>query len=74
MIRRVLSAGMLIAACAAGPVFGQAVSGTILGTVTDATGAVRVPETRVFPLHEAVEAQRISESRHLRGKLVLKVR
>jgi len=32
---------MLMAACAAGPVFGQAVSGTILGTVTDATGAVR---------------------------------
>jgi NADPH:quinone reductase-like Zn-dependent oxidoreductase len=39
-----------------------------------ATGAVRVPETRIFPLREAAEAQRISESRHLRGKLVLKVR
>ena len=39
-----------------------------------ATGAVRVPETRVFPLREAVEAQRISEGRHFRGKLVLKVR
>lgn len=39
-----------------------------------ATGAVRVPETRVFPLREAVEAQRISEGRHLRGKLVLTIR
>jgi NADPH:quinone reductase-like Zn-dependent oxidoreductase len=39
-----------------------------------ATGAVRTPETRVFPLREAVEAQRISESRHLRGKLVLTMR
>lgn len=39
-----------------------------------ATGAVRVPETRVFPLREAAEAQRISEGRHLRGKLVLKMR
>ena len=39
-----------------------------------ATGAVRVPETRVFPLREAVEAQRISAGRHFRGKLILKVR
>ena len=39
-----------------------------------ATGAVRVPETRVFPLREAAEALRISEGRHFRGKLVLKVR
>ena len=37
-------------------------------------GAVRVPQTRVFPLQEAVAAQRISEGRHFRGKLVLKVR
>lgn len=35
---------------------------------------VRLPELRVFPLAEAVEAQRISESRHFRGKLVLRVR
>src|SRR6478672_5826341 len=41
MIRRVFSIGLLAAACAAGPVLGQAVSGTILGTVTDASGAVR---------------------------------
>jgi hypothetical protein len=33
-----------------------------------------VPETRVFPLREAAQALRISEARHLRGKLVLKVR
>jgi len=37
-------------------------------------GAVRLPEIREFPLTEAVEAQRISEGRHFRGKLVLKVR
>lgn len=34
-------------------------------------GAVRVPEIERFPLSAAREAQRISESRHLRGKLVL---
>jgi NADPH:quinone reductase-like Zn-dependent oxidoreductase len=39
-----------------------------------AVGAVRLPETRVFPLREAAEALRISESRHFRGKLVLQVR
>jgi NADPH:quinone reductase-like Zn-dependent oxidoreductase len=39
-----------------------------------ATGAVRLPETRVFPLRDAVEALSISEGRHFRGKLVLKVR
>jgi len=39
-----------------------------------ATGAVRLPETRVFPLQDAVEALRISGGRHFRGKLVLKVR
>src|SRR5262245_34935992 len=39
-----------------------------------ATKAVRVPELRVFPLRDAVEAQRISEGRHFRGKLVLQVR
>ncbi len=36
-----------------------------------ATGAVRLPETRVFPLRDAVDALRISEGRHFRGKLVL---
>ncbi len=38
------------------------------------TGVVRVPEIKLFSLRDAVEAQRISESRHFRGKLVLKVR
>ena len=38
------------------------------------TGAVKLPEIRVFPLQQAVEAQRISESRHFRGKLVLQMR
>ncbi len=35
------------------------------------TGAVKVPEIKTFPLQQAAEAQRISESRHFRGKLVL---
>ena len=39
-----------------------------------AIGAVRPPEIRAFPLRETVEALRISEGRHFRGKLVLKVR
>lgn len=38
------------------------------------TGVVRPPEIRVFPLREAVEALRISEGRHFRGKLVLEAR
>ncbi len=37
-------------------------------------GAVRVPAITLFSLSEAAEAHRISESRHLRGKLVFKVR
>ncbi|HEX2826014.1 MAG TPA: NADP-dependent oxidoreductase [Burkholderiales bacterium] len=37
-------------------------------------GAVRVPEIKVFALRDAADAHRISESRHFRGKLVLKVR
>jgi NADPH:quinone reductase-like Zn-dependent oxidoreductase len=37
-------------------------------------GAVRPPEITVFPLEEVVAAHRISEARHLRGKLVLEVR
>ena len=35
------------------------------------TGAVKVPEIRTFALQQATEAQRISEGRHFRGKLVL---
>ena len=37
-------------------------------------GVLRVPEITVFPLSEAVAAHHVSEARHLRGKLVLKVR
>jgi NADPH:quinone reductase-like Zn-dependent oxidoreductase len=37
-------------------------------------GAVRVPETTLFPLSEAAKASAISQARHLRGKLILKVR
>jgi len=38
------------------------------------SGAVRVPEITVYSLAQAAEAHRVSESRHLRGKLVFKVR
>ena len=38
------------------------------------SGAVRVPEIKVYPLSQAAEAHRMSEGRHLRGKLVLQVR
>jgi NADPH:quinone reductase-like Zn-dependent oxidoreductase len=37
-------------------------------------GAIRTPEIKLYPLSEAREAQRVSESRHFRGKLVLQVR
>jgi len=36
--------------------------------------AVRVPEIRIYPLSEAAEAHRVSEGRHLRGKLVFRIR
>ena len=39
-----------------------------------AAGAVSVPEITTFPLSQAEAAQRLSESRHLRGKLVFEVR
>ncbi len=39
-----------------------------------ASGAVRVPEITEYKLSNAVAAHRISEARHLRGKLVFKVR
>ena len=38
------------------------------------SGAFAIPEITLYPLSDAVEAQRVSESRHLRGKLVLKIR
>jgi NADPH:quinone reductase-like Zn-dependent oxidoreductase len=37
-------------------------------------GAIRVPEIKLYPLSQAAEAHRVSESRHFRGKLVLQVR
>ena len=37
-------------------------------------GAVRPPPVRLFSLADAVEAVRISEARHLKGKLVFKLR
>ena len=39
-----------------------------------AAGAVRAPEVKVYDLAQAGEALRVSEGRHFRGKLVLKVR
>jgi NADPH:quinone reductase-like Zn-dependent oxidoreductase len=39
-----------------------------------ASGAVRLPEIKVYSLSQAAEAHRVSEGRHLRGKLVFKVR
>lgn len=37
-------------------------------------GVVKIPEIKVYSLKDAVEAHRVSEGRHLRGKLVFKVR
>src|SRR5690349_2446234 len=37
-------------------------------------GAVRVPEIKTYKLSDAAEAHRVSEGRHLRGKLVFKLR
>jgi NADPH:quinone reductase-like Zn-dependent oxidoreductase len=38
------------------------------------SGAVRPPAIKTYPLAQAVEAHRLSESRHFRGKLVFQVR
>ena len=38
------------------------------------TSAVRVPPITQFPLAKAADALKVSAARHLRGKLVLKVR
>ncbi len=37
-------------------------------------GAIRAPEITLYPLAEAAAAHKVSQSRHLRGKLVLQVR
>ena len=39
-----------------------------------AAGAVKLPDITTFPLAKAAEALKVSEGRHLRGKLVLAVR
>jgi NADPH:quinone reductase-like Zn-dependent oxidoreductase len=38
------------------------------------SGAVRVPEIKIYALSDAAAAHKVSEGRHLRGKLVFKVR
>lgn len=38
------------------------------------SGAVRTPVIKTYPLAQAVEAHRLSQSRHFRGKLVFQVR
>ena len=35
---------------------------------------IRSPEVTLYKLSEAVEASRVSEARHVRGKLVFKMR
>lgn len=37
-------------------------------------GVVTVPELTMFDLKDAAEAQKVSETRHLRGKLILQIR
>jgi NADPH:quinone reductase-like Zn-dependent oxidoreductase len=37
-------------------------------------GAIRAPEVKIYPLSDAAEAHRLSQSRHFRGKLILQVR
>jgi NADPH:quinone reductase-like Zn-dependent oxidoreductase len=37
-------------------------------------GAIKVPEIKLYKLSQAVEAHRLSQSRHFRGKLVFQVR
>lgn len=37
-------------------------------------GVIRKPEVKLYKLSEAAEAHRVSEARHLKGKLVFKVR
>jgi NADPH:quinone reductase-like Zn-dependent oxidoreductase len=39
-----------------------------------AAGAIRPPEVKLYSLSQAAEAHRLSESRHFRGKLIIKVR
>ena len=61
MSRRVLAICIAMAVCMAAPVFGQAVSGTILGTVTDVTGAVH-PGAKVTVVNEGTGLTRTMTS------------
>ena len=61
MSRRVLAICMMIAVCMAAPAFGQAVSGTILGTVNDVTGAVH-PNAKVTVVNEGTGLTRTMQS------------
>ena len=38
------------------------------------SGAVKVPDVTLFPLSDAAKALAVSEGRHFKGKLILKVR
>jgi NADPH:quinone reductase-like Zn-dependent oxidoreductase len=37
-------------------------------------GAIKLPEIKIYKLSQAVEAHRLSQSRHFRGKLVFQIR
>lgn len=53
----------------------DAIETTLIGIMELlAAGAVRVREITTFVLQQAQAAHRLSESRHLRGKLVFEVR
>src|SRR5712664_4148813 len=52
VLRRALFTLVLVPVLAGSPAFGQAVTGTILGTVTDSTGAV-IPGASVTLTHTA---------------------
>ena len=56
------------------PFLARVKAGQRIAVTAGSRGIVRLPEIRTFALADAREAQRISESRHFRGKLVLTVR
>ena len=39
-----------------------------------AAGAIKVPDVTLYSLSDVVEAHKVSEARHLKGKLVFKIR
>ena len=52
------------------------VTAPIIGprTMEQLTGVLKVPEIKLFKLSQVAEAQRVSEGRHFRGKLVFQVK